>query len=77
MRTTVVSSGLMTTQMPSSVRRFLRESRNVPAECEATAQGGNGAEEGTATECKPVAHGPPPYALPPSEAAAWMASRMR
>ena len=35
----------------------LRERRNMPAECEATADGRDRTEEGTATKCKPVAHG--------------------
>ena len=79
MRTTVVSSGLITTQMPSrlSAACARRTGRNAPAECEATADGGDRAEEGTATECQSVAHGAAPYALPPSEAAVWIASRMR
>ena len=80
MRTTVVSSGLITTQMPTACRRRLRQGgagRNAPAEREAAAGSGDRAEEGTATECNRLLMMPPPYALPPSDAAVWIASRMR
>ena len=80
MRTTVVSSGLITTQMPTAVTAALRQGgagRNAPAEREAAAGSGDRAEEGAATECQSVAHDAAPYALPPSDAAVWIASRMR
>ena len=51
--------------------------RNAPAEREAAAGSGDRAEKGTATECQSVAHDAAPYALPPSDAAVWIASRMR
>ena len=50
---------------------------NAPAQREAAADGSDRTKERTATKCQSVAHGSAPYALPPSEAAVWIASRMR
>ena len=72
MRTTVVSSGLITTQMPTSVTAAGCASGSGRPECASRARGrrrqrrpSRGSER--RRECQSVAHGAAPYALPPSD----------
>ena len=69
MRTTTVSSGLITTQAltsgePSAARTTSRAAeRKVEAEREPAAGGGAGDDEGTAIHLRNEIHGALPYAL--------------